>query len=236
VRRRAALASEPAPRDRKASVDEMAAYLRDNCFHSKTPLEVEINLSAFLIFWGTHPDELGDGPWTLVGRDLFGAIERAGDAGALIALRGFAAVTGGDLAEASSAAAERLARRGVELPARLAEIGQAQALAAWRMKGDGFENEAALVVEFGYPAGARHALTVFVDRHRRAKHVAVCPPAAVMMDGREDEFEPVDVGRASSLIAAALDASDPFYADGEGLTTFGALAWARVQPLAAERS
>lgn len=89
------------------------------------------------------------------------AAEETGTAEALAILRVLAAVGWPQLSSAASAAADRLAARGIEEPAWAAEVGAPSVEECWRYQDEQGVQEA-VTMSFGY-AGDRHVVSLLLD-------------------------------------------------------------------------
>jgi hypothetical protein len=137
-------------------------------------------------------------------------LERRGDPLSHAILRGLEHLGTGGTASRSADAVARLAERGTTLPRKLADVGEARALGAWRASADGFDDEFALFVDFEHPLGARHALALFVEPRGGGtiKHIGLMDPMSKL--GRDDPFhpsglEPLEIAAAGTLLQKLLD-------------------------------
>jgi hypothetical protein len=92
-------------------------------------------------------------------------LEQLGTARALTTLRALAAVGAGAHGQRASAAAQRLAMRGLTEPPWAAALGQAQPTAAALMSEDAFDDGLSVMVEYAGPGCDPHTLGVYIDHN-----------------------------------------------------------------------
>ena len=228
ARRRAIVASEPA----RGEVLDYAVHNADLLLAQADDVDNAIHLewvvSRFLPSWGDMPTHYKTDVLAVIDE-----LEATADDVALTVLRGLEALAGGAIAEASTAAAERLSAAGVTAPPWARQIGTAQAVAA-RVSRHEEDDSAGVMIEYAYPDGARHALAAFIDGRRggAVKFMGLTKPLGDACDNGELPFATVDPAEAERMVRNALAITDQEHALLEGdpsMRELGALAWSRVR-------
>jgi len=233
ARRRAVVASEPARGDALDYAGHNADVLLAQAEGLDSAVHLEWVVSRFLPCWGdaaTRFDREHLEPTVLAVVD---ELDLAGDDVALTVLRGLGALARDTIAEASTAAAERLEAAGVTTPAWAAQIGQAKAVAA-RVSHNAEDDSAGVMIEYAYPDGARHALAAFIadDMGGAVKFMGLTKPFGEAFDGSELPFQTIDPAEGKRMIREALEVTDQERARFEGdpsMRELGPLAWSRVR-------
>jgi hypothetical protein len=190
----------------------VATYLREDCRALRDSLQLEMVVAQYHLQMRDvrTPEGVPVGEATCAG--VIAALAGYGDPLSHAILRGLAYFNAGDPAKRSAEAVARLAERGIGLPPKLADVGEARPLGAWRATEGGCNREYALFVDFEHPLGARHSLALFVEpRHGGVvKHICLMPPVSDL--DADDPFHPsaletVDVGAVGALLREVLDRS-----------------------------
>ena len=214
-------------RERAEYVAEATAALRDSVRMLRNSLEVEWTVSGFIAAWGdfAHTDRIQES-----GREFVDAFEDAGDASALVMLRGIEAVAQGRVRRAAAEAATRIAKRGVTVPRRMQHVGRAKALRAWTLGERSEADGIGVMIEYEYPDHERHTVAGYI-----ADYLGGIVKFMSLTTGLEDLVDEagavaVPVPEASALLRTALVATEPRQRPpGEdGVRKLGALAWSRV--------
>jgi hypothetical protein len=210
IRKAAATRRSASGPDRIASAGDVAGYFREDCRRLRDSLQLEMVVAQYhLRMRAVHtPEGLPVGEALSAG--VIAELERRGDPLAHAILRGLAHLAVGDTAARSADAVARLAERGTALPRKLADVGEARVLGAWRASAGGFDGEYALFADFEHPLGARHALALFVEPRGggRIKHIGLMDPMSKL--GRNDPFHPsglekLEIATAGALLQQLLD-------------------------------
>jgi hypothetical protein len=226
------------------ALDRIVRSLRREARALRTPLEAELWASAIAAVWHQPMALRGDTPGAAPapGAELVDALEAGRDAGALAGLRALAAVGGEMIADASAAAARRLAAAGVPEPAWGRGLAGLRAGAARLMHEPIFDDGLTVLVEFEHGDGARHTVGVHVDHNRcgLADDVFVggpLPGIAAIMGAEEDErqvrLERITLADAAARMGAALARTDaePIAPVAGGFWALRAFAGARLRVL-----
>ncbi|MEX2105889.1 MAG: hypothetical protein WD810_03220 [Solirubrobacterales bacterium] len=145
---------------------EIAAEARSSVREVTDALDAEMFASWLVSTWNLGPGALiGADPEEEIGLRVVTALERAGDARALAALRAVASVGSDPIAPASDAAADRLAKAGVAEPAWRDGLGTARGLRALVMRDVVFDDAANVIFEFERPGQEPYAILVLIDHN-----------------------------------------------------------------------
>ena len=230
--RREALASEPSD-PLRAWAHELAA---DAALQAQA-IDVEQLASMAVAKWG-RGNRYERPPFeTPPEVELVGHLERVADSGALLMLRGFAAVAGGPVASAASAAGDRLAAAGILVPSWAAGIGACTPSGAWIVRDREWDDGVSLFAEFDVPGGPTHTVAVFVD-HNLGPQAKIIGLTRSMRETFGDgcdlgEPEPVSLAEMGERLRRALAAVHPLQrrgSDNEDAMRY-ALACARADAL-----
>ena len=159
------LASEPAPMDRSEHLRGWAHELAAAAAQEKQAIDVEQLASMATAKWGRGNVYERPPFETSPEVELVTHLERVGDTGALLMLRGLARVAGGAVAPAAAKAADRLARAGVLAPSWSEAIGAATPTGAWMIPDSDFDDGEILFAEFQQPGCPRHTVGIYVDHN-----------------------------------------------------------------------
>jgi hypothetical protein len=165
VRRREVIASEPAVADRGEHLRGWARELAAGALEQKQAIDVEQLASMAVAKWG-RGNRYERPPFeTPPEIELMTHLERVGGTGALLMLRGFQHVAGGEVAAAAARAADRLARADVSMPDWASAIGAARPTRAWMIRDDDFGDGVVLFAEFEQPGSPNHTVAIYVDHN-----------------------------------------------------------------------
>jgi hypothetical protein len=181
-------------------------------------LDAEMFASWLVSTWKLSPGALIDAdPEEEIGLRVAAALERAGDARALAALRAVEAVGSELVAQASGAAADRLAEAGVAEPAWRDGLGAARGRRALIMRDAVFDDAVNILVEFERPAREPYLVGLLIDHNLGgiAKDLLIGPtlneleesvaraPKEVAGTG-ELRFEEIELAEAAARAREAL--------------------------------
>ena len=191
--------------DRIASAREVANFFRDDCRTLRDSLQLEMAVAQYAVRMRDVMSPEGLPVGDVVTAGVIAHLERKGDPLCHAILRGLEHLGTGDMAKRSGDAVARLAERGVELPARFEDLGQARAVGAWRDTDGALEGEFSLFVDFEFPRGTRHALLVFVEaRHGGViKHIGLTKPMSEL--DYPNEMEPLEIPAAGALLNQVIE-------------------------------
>ena len=145
---------------------EMVAAARRSVREVENALDAEMFASWLVSTWNLGPGALIDAdPEEKIGLRVVAALEHAGDARALAALRAIEAVGSDLVAPASGRAADLLAGAGVAEPAWRDDLGAASGLRALIMRDTVFDDAANVIVEFERPGNQPYVVTVLIDHN-----------------------------------------------------------------------
>lgn len=129
-------------------------------------LDAELFASSYVSLWDLGPGALIDAdPEEEIGLRVVVALERAGDASALAALRALASVGSEAISTACETAADRLAQADVHEPEWRNGLGAARGVRARLMRDVVFDDAANLIFEFERPGLEPYAMLVLVDNN-----------------------------------------------------------------------
>lgn len=160
---------------------KLASQARRSVREVENSLDAEMFASSLVSTWNLGPGALIDtDPEEEIGLRVVAALERAGDARALAALRAIEAVGSELVAPASSAAAGRLAEAGIAEPAWRDGLGAARARRALIMRDAVFDDAVNVLVEFERPAHEPYLVGLLIDHNLGgiAKDLLVGPTVA----------------------------------------------------------
>ncbi len=158
---------EPSP-ERLATglAQEIAREARQSVCDVEDALAAEMFASWLVSTWSLGPGALiGADPEEEIGLRVVAALERAGDARALAALRAMAAVGSERLASAGGDAGDRLAGAGVGEPAWGDGLSAAQGRRAALVRDAVFDDAASIVVEFERAGRGPYVISVLIDHN-----------------------------------------------------------------------
>lgn len=195
--------SASGPGDRVASARDVAIYIREDCRTLRDSLQLEMVVAQYCLRIRDLRTTAGVPVGNPVGANLVAELEREGDPLSHAILRGVARVGLGETAKRSAEAVARLSERAIGLPPAFADVGQARALGAWRVRGD-VDGEYALFAEFEHAHGARHTLALYVDPRRGGvvKHLGLLGSMS-QIDAAEP-FHPEAMESVELPVAGAL--------------------------------
>lgn len=150
-------------------------------------LEAECWASDLVSTWDGRDLSAGD-PEEIFTPAFVRAVERRGSPKALVTLRALSAVCSEANAKLASAAAQRLAARGVREPKWSAGAGHAEAVGAELMYEEGFDDGVSVQIEFVQPGAEPHVLGIYIDHNMGGlvKDVFVAgPPGEVREEMRQ---------------------------------------------------
>lgn len=197
---------------------KLASEARRSVREVEDALDAEMFASWLVSTWNLSPGALIDAdPEEEIGLRVVAALERAGDARALAALRAIEAVGSELVAQASGAAADRLAEAGIAEPAWRDGLGAAQGRRALIMRDAVFDDAVNVLVEFERPAREPYLVGLLVDHNLGgiAKDLLVGPnltelkesvagaPKEVAATG-ELRFEEIELAEAAARSREAL--------------------------------
>jgi hypothetical protein len=201
---------------------EISAEARKSVREVSDALDAEMFASWLVSTWNLGPGALIDAdPEEEIGLRVVTALERAGDARALAALRAVGSVGSEVVAPASEAAADRLAKAGVAEPAWRAGLGAARGLRALVMRDAVFDDAANVIVEFERPGQEPYAILVLIDHNLGgiAKDIIAGPTVDRLREAissvpeekagtSELQFEEVELAEAAARCREALSCTE----------------------------
>jgi hypothetical protein len=191
--------------DRIASPREVANFFQDDCRTLRDSLQLEMVVAQYDVRMRDVLSPEGIPLGDVVPAGVIAALERKGDPLCHAILRGLQYLGTGVAAQRSADAVARLSERGVGLPARFADVGEARAVGAWRDTEGAFDGEFSLFVDFEFPRGTRHALAIFVEpRHGGViKHLGLTQPMSEI--DYPNVMEPLEIHDAGTLLNKVLE-------------------------------
>src|SRR4051794_16591175 len=208
---RHAAATKPSasgPGDRISHAGDIAIYFREDCRTVADSLQLEMVVAQYDVRLRDTMTAQGIPVGNAVSAGVIAELEQHCDELSHAIPRALAHLGTGERASRSTAAAERLADRGVGLPETFADVGAAEAIGAWRDTRDGYIGEYALFVEFEHPLGRRHSAAVFVEPRGTVKHIGLMhPPSDLDPDDRfhPSRLESLPLAKAGGILRDALD-------------------------------
>ena len=186
---------------------QVAGYFRDDCRNLRDALQLEMVVAQYHLRMRDTRSPEGIPVGEAVSAGVITELERHGDVLSHAILRGLEHLGTGDTKTRSADAVARLSERGVGLPAKLADVGTAHAIGAWRDSEGGWDGEYSLFAEFEHPLGRRHSLALFVEpRHGGAvKHIGLIDPLGEL--DYPGSLEPMPIADAGALLGKLLDRS-----------------------------
>jgi hypothetical protein len=230
-RRRAVHASGLAGLEQLRPAAVAAEALGDYCRQVDAAIHVERRISRFLPFFAGKSDGFDMDGVVAMGHELVDDLEHAGDAGALAALRGLAAVADDWLAPRCADAAARLAGASVAVPSWADQIGRAEPAGAYALPDPEDDGFIGIVIDFEYPDGERHGVASYIapELGGIVKHLFLLKQIDEI-PGAGEIFDPMPIAQARGLMRDALVLTDPGgVPDGGGVGELGPLAWSRVR-------
>lgn len=180
----------------------------------RAPIDAEL-WGSDIIGALTHSAVDGRSVMRSLSKALVPAAEESGIAESLALLRIFGAVGDAGLRAAATAAADRLAARGVPAPGWAAVVGVPEPGDCWHY-GDTGGRQESVTMTFAYP-GATHAVSVLIDHGRggKIKDIWVGDATGLLDKTRETAradplviFEPLDLARARFTLERAVSAGE----------------------------
>jgi hypothetical protein len=144
----------------------IAAEARESVREVRDALDAELFASSYVSLWDLGPGALIDAdPEEEIGLRVVTALERAGDARALAALRALASVGSDGISAACETAAKHLAQAGVHEPEWHEGLGTARGVRARLMRDVVFDDAVNVIFEFERRGLEPYAILVLVDNN-----------------------------------------------------------------------